>query len=212
MSLDPAKLGATPNGYATVFDVGAFQGDFAYACHQAWPGAHVECFEPLLPNPDETPAARSEAFVGWVTWHQVALGAESGIQTMQECEFIPSSSLLPMLDLHKTAFPYASVSHPVDVPVDRLDGYAKLVRPPALLKIDVQGTELEVLRGAHTALDRFAAVVLEVSWAPLYEGAPTFDDLNGHLAGYGFVHSARIDEMPHPQTGALLQSDELWLR
>lgn len=213
MSLDTEKL-AGP--YKTVFDVGAFQGDFARACHAAWPEAHVHCFEPLLPNPDETPAASSEAFVGWASWHEAAVGANPGTVTINSCEFIPSSSMLRMTDLHKQAFPYTRRHNSRMVYMVTLDEYADLLvaddARPALLKIDVQGYEREVLRGAQQLLDWISAVVLEVSWRELYVGAPNFETLNDMLTQAGFMWAWRVDELRHPKSNDLLQSDELWLR
>lgn len=203
MSLPTGKLGGP---YGFVLDVGAFRGDFARACRSAWPRVEVVSFEPLEPRPDDA---------AWA-WNAVALGAEAGRRTINRCEFVPSSSLLPMADLHKTAFPYAAASEPVEVDVVRLDDLAadELDGDPRrkLLKVDVQGSELDVLRGAERTLREVDGVVLEVSWEVLYHGAPTFAELDLALADAGFRHLRRVEELRHPRTRALLQSDEVWLR
>jgi hypothetical protein len=116
-----------------------------------------------------------------------------------------------MADLHKEAFPYTRRGFEQKVRVERLDSFPEIIESPALLKIDVQGFELEVLKGADKLLQRFQAVVLEVSHAELYHGAPTPDELAAFLDDAGFRHAARIDELPDPRTGELLQSDELWV-
>jgi FkbM family methyltransferase len=205
VSVNPADL-AGP--YATVFDVGAFQGDFAKACLHEWPDTVVHSFEPLLGPPPEVGAPR------WY-WHGVALGRLPGVTTMYRCTFLPSSSILPMLELHETAFPYTKGSEPVEVQVETLAAYAGegIVTLPALLKIDVQGYELQVLRGAADYLELFDAVVLEVSHEPLYDGAPTPEQLAGHLHAQGYTLHSVVDRMTHPkQPRWLLQSDELWVR
>lgn len=201
MSVAPAELGGP---YASVFDVGAFRGDFARACLAQWPWAGVESFEPLAER-------KGPGDPRWA-WHRCALGAQAGLTTMTRCTFVPSSSVLPMAELHEAAFPYTKGGTEVEVGMARLDEFAELIREPALLKIDVQGYELEVLRGAGGALSRFHAVVLEVSHAELYHGAPSPAELADYLQEAGFTHEARVDELTYPKTRRVLQSDELWLR
>jgi FkbM family methyltransferase len=204
MSLAPADLRGP---YDTVLDVGAFRGDFAVACLEAWPECVVHSFEPLEPEP-----ARCKAEGRW-TWWAAAIGAQSERVTINRNEFIPSSSVLPMAELHREAFPYTRKTEPVEVGMARLDEFVDLVQSAALLKIDVQGYELEVLRGAGDVLTLCGAVVLEVSHEVLYEGAPSYEQIDTLLAASGFVHRGRVDEMAHPKAPRrVLQSDELWTR
>lgn len=201
MSLDCARL-AGP--FATVVDVGAYVGDFARACLDAWPLCTVHSFEPLLEVANRDRAR-------W-RWYRTALGADPGVAVMNRCEFIPSSSILEMADLHRDAFPYTRRSAGQQVPVATLAQVLPSVARPALLKIDVQGYELEVLRGAGDTLAHYQAVVLEVSHAELYHGAPSPEELAGFLTAGGFQPAWRVDELRDPRTGELLQSDELWTR
>lgn len=202
MSFGPEHLGGP---YETVFDVGAFRGDFARACRAAWPEAGIYSFEPLEPRPRQLDAH------WW--WQPVALGPKSEEEVpINRCEFIPSSSFLQMTDLHKEAFPYTRQHEQQTVKVHTVDSYAGLIHPRALLKLDVQGYEYQVLLGAQKALERFHGVVSEVSWEELYEGEPSFATLDSLLSYHGFRHAGRVDEMPDPRNGKILQSDELWLR
>lgn len=190
--------------YQTVFDVGAFRGDFARACLDRWKGCRVVSFEPLEVSPPHRPQA-------WL-WFPIALGAQSSRMQINECEFIPSSSFLTMTDLHKRAFPFTRRHKIREVSMRRLADYSDLVLGRALLKVDVQGYELQVLLGAGKTLPVFHAVVMEVSWGTLYEQTPSFDELDSYLEQFGFCHVRRVAEMPHPKTGEILQSDELWTR
>ena len=202
MSLDLSLLDGP---YATVFDVGAHVGEFAKACHEAWPRCVVTCFEPL----SDRPLSHGRRW----RWRPVALGPEPGLADMHRCAFLPSSSMLEMTELHQEAFPRTAGSDLVSVPVETLDQHADLVEPPALLKLDVQGWEIEVLRGGQrTALARFKAILVETSHETLYHGGPQAEDVTRFMRAHGFRWRRRVDELHHPRTGLLLQSDELWVR
>jgi len=205
VSFEPQDLGGP---YATVIDVGAFRGDFARACLARWRDVRVLSFEPLEPAPRALAGHRRR----WA-WYSVALGNRVGRVEINRNEFIPSSSILPMAELHREAFPYTKGSERAEVGMALLDEFYEHVSTPALLKVDVQGYELEVLKGATEVLMQVETVVAEVSHEELYEGAPTFSQLDEFLGRYGFEHQGRVDELRHPQRESLLlQSDELWVR
>ena len=55
-----------------------------------------------------------------------------------------------------------------------------------LINIDVQGYELEVLKGASKTLEKVDYVYTEINRAEVYENAPHVDELDAFLAPYGF--------------------------
>ena len=57
---------------------------------------------------------------------------------------------------------------------------------PDFIKIDTQGTELDVLKGAERALATCLALEVEVEFQPLYEGAALFRDIDAYVSGFGF--------------------------
>jgi FkbM family methyltransferase len=61
-----------------------------------------------------------------------------------------------------------------------------LVDPVTFLKLDTQGFDLEVLHGARAALDRVAALVIELPVRPIYDGMPSLVEGLGHLHDLGF--------------------------
>lgn len=73
-------------------------------------------------------------------------------------------------------------------PVDtrRLDDVAELDRID-LLKIDIQGGELDVLRSGRRALGEAVAIQTEVGFHRLYRDQPTFADVDLELRAQGFV-------------------------
>jgi FkbM family methyltransferase len=55
------------------------------------------------------------------------------------------------------------------------------------LKMDIQGSELMVLENAKNKLERCVAIQLEVSFAPLYEGQPSFGDIDCWMRANGYL-------------------------
>lgn len=76
----------------------------------------------------------------------------------------------------------------IDVEVTTLDAVSLPERDDLdVLKLDVQGAELDVLRGAQRRLsEQVLAVIAEASFVELYSGQGMFADLDGHLRGQGF--------------------------
>lgn len=70
------------------------------------------------------------------------------------------------------------------------------------LQIDVQGTELQVLRGAKESLKNIAMIELEVRFYPIYEAEPSWNDLHTFLLENGFLlsHMTRQGEREFGQT------------
>ncbi len=79
-----------------------------------------------------------------------------------------------------------------------------------LLKIDVQGAEHLVLKGASEALKITKVVYTEFSFKPLYEGSSTFFDLYKIMYDSDFV-LASINSGYTSSTGELLQGDALFI-
>ncbi|MGH7133848.1 MAG: FkbM family methyltransferase, partial [Phycisphaerales bacterium] len=100
------------------------------------------------------------------------------------------------------------------VPVVSLDAWAREARVSRadMMKIDVQGAELGVLRGAEKLLESITAVNSEALIAPEYEGCCTFTDIDLFLRQRGFmlhqVHELWV-KGPEEQTAWL---DALWVK
>lgn len=58
--------------------------------------------------------------------------------------------------------------------------------PFDLMKIDIQGGEVDVFRGAETALKTATAVIVELRYFPLYEGEPMLGGVDTELRRQGF--------------------------
>ncbi len=95
-------------------------------------------------------------------------------------------------------------------PLSRFVSAADLAAP-ALLKIDVQGFELEVLRGAGDLLSAFEHVYVEASFEALYEGQALADEVIAHMLAASFVEAGRHNVSLGPD-GRPIQADFLFRR
>jgi hypothetical protein len=122
--------------------------------------------------------------------------------------------MLPLADGHKEAFPRASVSATLKIPVSTLDGElgGQQLAAPVLIKIDVQGTEAAVLRGGAGTLAQTDYVVVETSFTPMYEGESLFRQIQDLMGGHGFEFRRPVGWLTHPRTGEVLQMDALFTR
>ena len=96
------------------------------------------------------------------------------------------------------------------VEVTTLDDYAKEIASIYLLKIDVQGFELEVLKGAIETLKKTDHIFVEAGIRPLYQGAPRFTDVYDFLADRGFHLMAM--RAWHRGNRVLVETDMLFRR
>ncbi len=166
-----------------VIDVGASRGQFALLAAERFPSARIVCFEPL-PGPRERIARVLGDRVEVVG---AAAGAETGRARLNVSARDDSSSLLPIGSRQVSEFPGTAVSDEVEVRVTTLDEAlpGELARP-CLLKIDVQGFELEVLKGAEETLKSVDEALIECSFVELYSGQPLADEVIGQMVGSGF--------------------------
>ena len=151
----------------TIIDVGASRGQFSLVARRLFPRAQLTCFEPLAEA-----RATAERLLPEATIHGVALGAHDGPAALHVAGRDDSSSLLPIGrgQVHSFAGTHQVGERTVDV--RRLDSFRGTVQRPSLLKIDVQGGELDVLRGARDTLPLLDWVYLECSFTELYDGQP----------------------------------------
>ena len=84
------------------------------------------------------------------------------------------------------------------VPLVTLDAALPADEEFGLLKIDVQGVEMEVLAGAVSVLKRTRVVLLEANYVRHYEGGASFDDVFARMTAHGF----RLAGMSTPYFGA----------
>lgn len=195
----------------TVIDIGANRGQFALVARRCMPQARVISFEPLV----EAAAKFRTVFAGdqQVTLHEAAIGPVSRDATLHVSRRDDSSSLLPITATQVALFPGTAEAATAVVRVAPLRKFVRAedILPPALLKIDVQGFELEALRGCEDLMERFDFVYVECSFVELYAGQALADEVAAWLRGRGFALRGEHNTV-HDRGGRAIQSDFLFAR
>jgi FkbM family methyltransferase len=195
-----------------VIDVGANIGQFAMKLRKLGYAGRIISFEPTSRAHEQLTknAAHDDK---WTIAPRCAVGAKPGKTKINISANSVSSSLLAMLDLHRQSDPNAHYVDSEEVQVVTLDKCAFIPKDVAVyMKIDTQGFELEVLKGADSLLDRAQGVLTEVSFKPLYEEAPNYLTICQYLAARGFGVWAIKRGFADRKTGQQFQADMLFSR
>jgi FkbM family methyltransferase len=187
-----AKLGFSPT---TIVDVGAFEGGWSRMAKRIWPSVDLFMIEPNL---DKSAILSNTASQLDAILICELLGAENGRMVPF---FIMESGSSVMNE--RSAVPRTVETRQLRT----LDSLLKKIERPALLKIDAQGYELEILKGSSLILPSFEAVLLEVAIIEINEGAPLLDDVVAFMKTHGFVAYDILEMHRRPLDRALNQVD-----
>jgi FkbM family methyltransferase len=202
-------------GADVVLDVGANVGQFGDLLLDTGFAGTLISFE-AIPAVHEKLARHARVKSGsWIVAPCAALGSRRGTIAMNVAANSVSSSILPMQRAHVEAAPESKYVEQQIVAVERLDELAPGLLPPdgqLLIKIDTQGYEMEVLKGATGLLPRTVALQMELSLAVLYAGAPSFVEMIEYVNGLGFELFSLVPGFKNAHTGRLLQMDGFFVR
>ena len=191
-------LGFTPGSVA---DVGAADGQWTQRCRKIFPEAAYLLADPLEENrgPLERLAGEDQRIH---LWHGL-IGAERG-ELALFCHG-DQSSVYGSRDFSGPA---------LTVPVRTLDEFMAegWLSGPLLIKADVQGHEVEVLRGAQNCLKACEALVLEVSFRPCYDGGALAHEVLNFLGERGFYVYDLLSYVQRPADQNLMQGDVMFVR
>lgn len=196
--------GFAPQG---ILDIGAYHGEFTMIARQVFPATSVVMVEPQLQKRDYLLAVAGQ-LGGDCHVHSCLLGDGSRAR----CDFhqldTPFGSTGSSVYPEVSDFPRTTVSLPMRTVDDLL---AELPgRRFDLVKIDVQGAELDVLRGARTALPEVEVLVVELSLHVVNRGSPLLAEVVAAVDGLGF---AMFDLLTLPRGNGLLQQvDGIFVR
>ena len=201
----------------TIFDVGGNEGQFSLAARITFPEAKIHVYEPgkeafkrmkagLEKNMERTAWEKTHL-------HHKALGEEEGKSILHVTNHDQSSSILCLHPNHETAFPEVKEERTEEVVVGTLEKEMGRTKPegPILLKIDTQGFEMRVLKGAGKALEKIDWVLLETATQPMYKGEVLFPEILQWMQGKGFRFVGPVEVNYSPESGPV-QFDALFQR
>ena len=198
----------------TVLDIGANSGQFALELRDDLGYENkIISFEPLS-SAYNLLYRNAKGDQNWDVFN-IALGDDE-----EKCEIniagnSLSSSLLKMLPAHINSAPGSAYIDKEIIQVKTLDSIFNSLctqTNKVYMKIDTQGFESKVLKGAENSLKQIDTVQLEMSLVPLYEGEVLFNEMCVFMSDKGYNLVAIEPVFSNPDTGQLLQLDGIFQR
>ena len=203
MRLEEVKdMGINPNA---ILDIGAHTGQFHSWSKRVWPDVGVFMIEA---NPLHESHLDKLAMMNGDNYLIAALGDEE-----REVTFYTRSD-----KPHTEGNSYYKEANYWDIPqlvqeskikLKKLDNIFEDEATFELIKIDTQGSELDILKGGTNLVSRAKAVVLEVSLIEYNEGAPTAKETIDYMLEIGFEEKMSIGE--HYDGETIVQKDLLFI-
>ena len=203
------------HGAGALIDVGANVGQYAQRMRASGLALPIVSFEPGAEAYSELLRAAADDPT-WTVAPRMAISDVRGTATLNVNKRSDMNSLKPITEKTLSAFPKAKALTTEEVATERLDNilgeFIELHDRPLFLKIDTQGSELEVIRGAECLLHRIVAIQLEMSLLPLYEGEQLYLVILNELDRLGFDLHLVLPGYFSRALGQQLQFDGLFVR
>jgi FkbM family methyltransferase len=197
-----------------VLDVGANTGQYGQELRsQVQFAGRIVSFEPIS-SAFQVLSANAAQDRNWQVFN-VGLGDVIEQRNINIAANSWSSSLLDMLPKHESAAPESKYASKESIEVKTLDSMFDQIcatGDSVYLKIDTQGYERNVLKGAEHSLDCIATVQLELSLVSLYRGDALFDEMCRVMKDKGYTMVAIEPGFGDPETGQMLQCDGIFHR
>ena len=145
--------------------------------------------------------------------YKSAIGIYQKKLSMHISKKTDSSSILPIGENQASIFPGTEESHIENITIAPLRKFIKYddLISPVFVKIDVQGYELEVLKGCKEFLEYFNYIYVECSFIELYKGQAFFDEVYDFLSKYSFKLSG-VYNVFYDNKGLAVQGDFLFIK
>jgi FkbM family methyltransferase len=181
-----------------VYDIGAHRGGWTKSVRASLPGARFFLFEA---NETHEPALRETG----ERYFTVLLSSEERVVEFYGTGSPGDSYFRETTEQYRDVTPERRDATTLD---DVIEMHGLL--PPDLIKADVQGAELDVLRGGSRALAAAKLVLLECPIVEYNEGAPTVEEYFGFMSARGFTPIEFLDRIW--RNGRVVQVDVLFGR
>ena len=196
---------------ATVLDIGANDGTDTRRIAQLFPYGNVFAFEP---DPRAAQRFRERTDSGRIHLFEIAVGAEIGNTTFHQSggswpygeeqrvlQGIPKdwdqSGSIRKPKLHLEVYPWVKFESDIVIPITTLDKWTheNNVKFIDFIWADVQGAEVELIKGAESSLKFTRYLYTEFSKIELYEDAPDFNRISSMLPGFDLLEVFEQDAL-----------------
>ena len=196
----------------TIFDIGAYDGRISKEFLMKFPQAEIHAFEPF-PESFEKLNKLKESQKGLIA-NNCAIADTIGHKDLHVNSFSPTNSLYESNSVNDYHNNLMKTQNIISVKTDTIDNYCKAnaIQHIDILKMDIQGGELDALKGAEELLSKkkISYIYVEVEFVEMYKKQPLFIDIASYLKGYGFslynLYHSVIDS-----TGQLMWADALFV-
>jgi len=195
-----------------IIDGGAYKGSFSFEISKIYPSSNIYAFEPS--HGSYTLLSNATSSNSMIKIFNYALGSKTGKQ-----EFHTNASSLTS-SLHKSTKEglkyFRGYIDPNGVePVDVITLFDFLTREKIpsidILKLDLQGHELNALHGMGEQLGAVKLIYIEVEFSRIYQDQPLFSDIDKFLQEKGFFLYQFYNFVRSPGDGRLLFGDAIFL-
>ncbi len=198
---------------STVIDVGANEGQYGAELRRAGFAGRIISVEPLQAAYEKLKlrAAKDDL---WQCF-RMALSDRNGELKLNVARSTSYSSVLPVLDETYARDSNAMVERAETVRSARLDDVwdeLGIQDGPMMLKLDTQGSEPAILRGATRRLSDIAAVQIELSASALYQGQVLMEEVIQHMRVSNFVPFDIWQGFHDVNSGRVMEYDGLFVR
>ena len=170
----------------TLIDVGASVGQFTQDFREFFPRGTSYLFEPKRISYKQLAAKANNHYIPT----QCAIGEEKATLPFHVPKSADYGELSSLYQIEENANKHYEVTNFIteEINVDKLDSFDFVQEDFLVLKIDVQGHEVQALKGAKEILKRVDLLIVEMSFIPMYSGKnETFSDCVSILKDYQLI-------------------------
>jgi FkbM family methyltransferase len=186
----------------SVLDIGSHCGHWAMEAHSVWPHAQIHCIEGNCACED---ALKLTGF----QYSIAMLGESSATRTYFKQEGTDIGTGNGLYRENSQWFERCTTEEVDIIPVETL---FEPGRTFDLIKLDIQGAEIDAMLGGIDLFKRARALLVETSIVNYNQGAPLQEQVIGFCRGIGFPIYQIIEDIVHPADRTVIQQDILFTK